>query len=429
MQIQIPKLSLVLLVGAAGSGKSTFAKRHFQSTRVVSSDFYRGVVSNDESDQSATSDAFAILHQIVAYRLKRGLLTVIDATNLEARSRDQLRLIGKKFNVRSVAIVFNLPLDLCLERNRGRERKVPEDVLANQARQVPGNAKKLEKEGFFKAFILNAEQMDQAEIELLKMPPDLRSEKGPFDLIGDIHGCFNELKILLEKLGYQIDKKNNRYDIHHPQGRKPVFLGDLVDRGPNTPEVLRLVMDLVDQDRALCVPGNHEVKLYRKLMGKEVNMAHGLAESVEQMARETPEFANRVCRFIEKRTHHLVLDDGRLVAAHAGIKHYMIMRDTPRVRSFALWGDVSGKTDEYGLPIRGNWAQKYKGEAMVVYGHTPVARAVWENNTICIDTGCVFGGKLTALRYPEAELVSTPALKTWYQPVRPIESAISEESQ
>ena len=105
----------------------------------------------------------------------------------------------------------------------------------------------------------------------------------------------------------------------------------------------------------------------------------------------------------------LCLDDGKLVVAHAGMKEEMQGRGSGKVRDFALYGETTGETDEFGLPVRYNWAAEYRGKAMVVYGHTPVPEPEWLNRTINIDTGCVFGGKLTALRYPEKELVSVPA--------------------
>jgi diadenosine tetraphosphatase ApaH/serine/threonine PP2A family protein phosphatase len=204
-----------------------------------------------------------------------------------------------------------------------------------------------------------------------------------------------------------------------PAGRKAIFLGDLVDRGPNVPGVMRLVMSMVGQGTALCIPGNHDVKLLRKLRGKDVQITHGLAETLQQLANEPPEFLRRVERFIDKLVGHYVLDDGCLVVAHAGMKERYIGRASMRVREFALYGETTGETDEFGLPVRHNWAAEYRGPATVVYGHTPVPEADWLNRTINIDTGCVFGGKLTALRWPERELIAVPAKRTYAQPAKP----------
>jgi protein phosphatase len=207
--------------------------------------------------------------------------------------------------------------------------------------------------------------------------------------------------------------------LRHPQGRKAVFLGDLVDRGPDTPGVLRRVMSMVEAGSALCVPGNHDMKLLRKLRGRNVQVTHGLAESLAQLESEPDEFKRRVAEFIDGRVSHYLLDDGKLVVAHAGMKESMQGRGSGQVRDFALYCETTGETDEFGLPVRYNWAAEYRGRAMVVYGHTPVPEPEWLNNTICIDTGCVFGGRLTALRYPERELVAVPAARTYFAPARP----------
>jgi protein phosphatase len=197
-------------------------------------------------------------------------------------------------------------------------------------------------------------------------------------------------------------------------------LGDLVDRGPKIPQTLRLVMGMVAAGTALCVPGNHDVKLVRALRGKNVRMAHGLAQSMEQLEAESPEFRQQVVDFLDGLVSHYVLDGGRLVVAHAGMKESLVGRASGAVREFALYGETTGETDEFGLPVRLNWAAEYRGDAIIVYGHTPTPEAQWLNRTINIDTGCVFGGALTALRYPERELVSVPALQTYAEPVRPL---------
>jgi protein phosphatase len=282
------------------------------------------------------------------------------------------------------------------------------------------------------------EEVDAAEIVREPLWNNLKHEHCPFDIIGDVHGCFDELTDLLKQLGYSVEAQSNdeastSYAVNPPEGRKAVFLGDLVDRGPKIPGVLRLVMSMVEAGTALCVPGNHDIKLMRKLRGKDVQITHGLADSVGQLDREPPEFRTRVSDFIDGLVSHYALDDGKLVVAHAGMKEEMQGRGSGKVREFALYGETTGETDEFGLPVRYNWAAEYRGRSMVVYGHTPVPQAEWLNRTINIDTGCVFGGSLTALRYPERELVSIAARATYAQPARPLvaaaESAPSLTSQ
>ena len=254
---------------------------------------------------------------------------------------------------------------------------------------------------------------------------DFRDQHGPFDVIGDVHGCRSELEGLLDRLGYAItcDSDIRSCDAVHPQGRLVVFLGDLVDRGPDSPGVLRLVMGMLAASHALCVQGNHENKLARALRGAEVQVSHGLEKTVAQLGSESSEFREEVEAFCSALVSHMVLDEGRLVVAHAGLKEAYHGHASGRARSFALYGDSTGETDEFGLPVRYPWAKEYRGKAVVLYGHTPVPEAIWVNNTMCLDTGCVFGGKLTALRYPELKLVSVPAERIWYHPVKPFLTA------
>jgi protein phosphatase len=418
--IKIPDLSLVVLIGATGSGKSTFAAQHFRPTEVISSDFCRGLVSDDQNDQSATSDAFEVLHFIAGKRLAAGRLTVVDATSIQPAARKSLIELARKHHVLAVAIVLDVPADVCAARNAGRaDRTFGAHVLRQQQAQLRRGLRGLRKEGFHREFVLSGEaEIAAAVLEREPLWNDRRSDHGPFDIIGDVHGCFDELAELLTELGYTVDPGGG--SARHPDGRTAVFLGDLVDRGPATPAVLRLVMGMAAEGSGLSVAGNHEVKLVRALRGRNVSSSHGLAESLAQLAAEPPEFTGQATAFMDRLVGHFVLDDGKLVVAHAGLPAAMHGRASAAVRAFSLYGDTTGETDEYGLPVRYPWAMEYRGQAMVVYGHTPVRQADWVNGTICVDTGCVFGGALTALRYPERELVSVPARAVYYEPVRPL---------
>lgn len=431
MKITIPELSLIVLIGASGSGKSTFAHKHFQPFEVLSSDFCRGLVSNEENSQSATKDAFEVLRFIADKRLAAGKLTVIDATNVQMEDRKPLLQMARQYHCFAIAIVLDLPEELCHERNQQRsDRQFGPHVVRRHSQMLRRSLRGLEKEGFRYVYTLNSlEAIESIEIERQPLWNNLKHEHGPFDIIGDIHGCCDELEILLQQLGYQISSSPSApsWDYptyHHPEGRKAVFLGDLVDRGPRILDTVKLVRNMVAAGTAFCVPGNHENKLLRKLRGKNVRVNHGLEQTlteIEALPDEVREpFTKELQKFLDSLISHYLLDDGRLVVAHAGMKQEMQGRGSGAVREFALYGESTGEIDEFGLPVRYNWAGEYRGEAMVVYGHTPVPEAEWLNNTIDIDTGCVFGGKLTALRYPEKELVSIPAACVYCEPVKPL---------
>jgi protein phosphatase len=435
MEIQIPALSLVALVGPSGAGKSSFAKRNFLFTEVISSDTCRALVCDDELDQTVSKDAFDLLNYMAAKRLKLGKLTVVDATNVQPDGRKPLLALAKEYHVLPVAIVLDMPLRLCMDRNQKRtDRNISANVIQRQHRDMRGMVARLRKEGFRQVFILRSQaEADAVTILRTSLWNDKKAETGPFDIVGDVHGCFIELKELLESLGYKITKhkERNLFEKHFgytvkpptdPNGasRKAIFVGDYVDRGPASNEVLRLVMSMAKSGAAICLPGNHDDKLKRKLEGREVQVRHGLQQTLEQMASEPPEFHEAVRKFLDGLISHFVFDHGKLVVAHAGLREEMQGRASGEVRSFCLYGETTGETDEFGLPVRYNWAKEYRGRAMVVYGHTPVLEPEWLNNTIDIDTGCVFGGKLTALRYPERELVSVPARKTYFEPIRPL---------
>ena len=421
MNLTIPELSFVVLIGVSGSGKSTFARKHFKPTEILSSDYCRGLVSDDENSQAATKDAFELLHYIARKRLAAGKLTVVDATNVQPESRKPLVEIAREFHCLPVAIVIDVPERVAHDRNKTRpDRDFGPHVIRQQSQQLHRSLRGLEREGFRHVHVLKSlEDIETAVIERQPLWNNLKQEHGPFDIIGDVHGCYDELIVLLGMLGYSEQPGGS---WRHPSGRKLIFVGDLVDRGPKIPWVVRLVMESVNAGTAMCVPGNHDIKFMRKIWDKDVQITHGLAESLQQFEiYETGyrSFSRIAAEFIHKLVSHYVLDDGKLVVAHAGMKESMQGRGSGAVREFALFGETTGETDEFGLPVRYNWAAEYRGAAAVVYGHTPVPEPEWLNRTINIDTGCVFGGKLTALRYPEKELVSVPARQVYATPAKP----------
>ena len=351
MKIAIPELCLVVLIGPTGSGKSTFAARHFKPTEVVSSDTCRAMVADDDTDQSATPDAFALLNFIAATRLRAGRLTVIDATSVQPRARKPLVGLAREHDCLSVAIVLNMPEALCLARNKDRpERAFGPHVVRNQASQLKRSLRRLKREGFRYVFVLNSpEEVEEAFVERMPMWVNLRNEHGPFDIIGDVHGCFDELAILLKRLGYRLETRaddigGSRF-FRHPspgaQGRirwrprgpgsdrcQGTRSGDVHDRG---------------RHRGFAWRGNHEAKLVRKLQGRKVQISHGLAESLAQLEMEPPEFQQRAAAFLDGLISHYVFDDGNLVVAHAGLKaDYQGRASAPCPGLLPVWRDHRG---------------------------------------------------------------------------------------
>ncbi|MBI4049105.1 MAG: polynucleotide kinase-phosphatase [Devosia nanyangense] len=429
--MDVPDFSLIVLIGATGSGKSTFASRWFQPTEIISSDRARGLVADDETEQSVSADAFDLVRTIADKRLKHRRLTVIDATNVRPADRRDWIELARRWHALPVAIVIDPGLNVCVERNNARPDRnfgpsVPQRMIQEIRRGLGG----LQKEGFRQVWRLSSlEAIEAATVERRPLWTDRREDAGPFDVIGDVHGCADELIDLMRKLGYSVALDGDTARIEAPHGRKLVFAGDLVDRGPRTPDVLRIAMAAIDAGIGYAVQGNHDQKLYRWMSGRDVKVAHGLQESIDQLAGQTDAFRRKSEAFLGELRSHYWLDGGRLAVAHAGLKEDMIGRGSSKVRDFALYGETTGETDEFGLPVRMDWAREYRGKTAVVYGHTPTPEAEWVNNTICIDTGCVFGGKLTALRWPERELVEVPASQTYSEPIRPLSHVVERPAQ
>jgi protein phosphatase len=426
--LAIPELSLVLLIGTSGSGKSTFARKHFLPSEVVGSDQCRAMLADDENDQSVTGEAFALLHHIIGMRLKRGKMAVADATNLRREDRAALVNIARAHHALPVAIVFNLPEKTCHARNESRpDRDFGPHVIRNQAALLKRGLRGLKREGFRVIHRLDSEDEVNAvtNITRQRLWNDRRDDSGPFDIIGDVHGCFSEMMALLEKLGYEIDPDGL---ASHPEGRRLGFVGDLVDRGPENVSVLRFVMANVAAGRAFCVPGNHDAKLLKYLLGKKVTLNHGLEGTVAEVEAEEEGFRKELVKFLDSLVSHYVFDGGKLVVSHAGLPEGMQGRASGKIRQFCLYGETTGETDEFGLPERIDWASDYRGKALVVYGHTPFIEPRWLNNTVNIDTGCAFGGELTALRYPERVTVSVAAVREYAVSARPLREAAGSAS-
>ena len=421
MRIKIPELAVVALVGASSSGKSTFAKTHFKPTEIFSSDFFRALICDDENNQQVSQRAFDALYYVANSRLGMGHLTVIDATNIQKQARASVLRLARENDCFAVAIVLAVSEKTIKERNEKRQdRTLGSKVVANHVAQLKSAIRLLRKEGFRYVYVLPEKEIANVEIVRIPLWTNQKSECGPFDIIGDIHGCYDELCELLSGLGYDVDVE--KFSARHASNRKAVFLGDLCDRGPKNAEVLRMVMNMVQAGNAWCIAGNHDVKLLRKLRGANVQLTHGLDKTVEQLEAQDAGFVEEAKNFLDGLIGHYVLDGGKLVVSHAGLKEKYHGRSSGRVREFCLYGETNGETDEYGLPVRLPWANDYRGRALVVYGHVASPEAQTHNNTVCIDTGCVFGGKLTAYRYPEKEIVQVNVKREYYAPVKPLQS-------
>lgn len=426
MRIEIPDFCLVLLIGASGSGKSTLAKKLFKPGETLCSDYFRMLVCGDETGQHATADAFDCLYHVAQKRLDRRKLTVIDATNLNKWARQKALDLARDNNCFCIAIALNIPENECQANNAARVNKqFPRSVIRRQCAEFNQALKAVRKENFRHVHVLSSrEEVDTLEIARIPLWTDKSDLTGPFDIIGDIHGCHEELCALLSRLGYAVNAEGHQ--AVPPPGRQAIFLGDLCDRGPANADVLRLVINMTAQGHGLCVPGNHDDKLSRYLEGKKVQLNHGLEQTVAQLECAGAGFKKEVKDFLRSLVSHYLLDNGRLLVCHAGLPERMHARSSRNVREFCLYGDPSGEVDEYGLPERNDWARDYNGNTLVAYGHCPTSEQGIVNNTICLDGGCVFGGSLVALRYPEMDIVSVPARKEYCHCPRGIRKRLTD---
>ncbi len=423
--IRLPLGAMVALVGPAGSGKSTWAARHFLPTQIVSSDACRAMLADDEGDQTASRDAFRLLYFILGERLRRGLLTVVDSTALQPSIRAELLKVAEQHGSPTVAIVFDLPAAINEQWNASRARRVPAEALERHRKNLDLSVRVLPSERFNSIYTLSSpEALTRTRVILGGLIPARATP--PFDIIGDVHGCYDELAALFARLGYVW--RAAEQDFAHPDGRLPVFVGDLADRGPASIPVLALVGRMAQRGAALMVQGNHDNKLMRWLLGRRVQVKHGLATTVAELGALPPEeqtaLRAQLITLLQNAPSYLMLDEGRLVVTHAGIRDEMIGHWSRAIQAFCLYGDVAGTDHETGLPNRLDWAASRPEEQaargpLIVYGHNVVAEAREVRHTLNIDTGCVFGGRLTTLRYPEMELVQVQAARNYYHPEQP----------
>jgi predicted kinase/diadenosine tetraphosphatase ApaH/serine/threonine PP2A family protein phosphatase len=408
--IKIPRPTLVVLCGASGSGKTSFAARNFLPTSIVSTDALRGMICDDETNQESSFAAFDLLFRLVEARLRFSRTTVIDSTALDTKVRRKFLQLAAKYDYGALLIMFDTPLRSCIERDAARGRSVGAGVIKKQYRQFEHVKKHAYREGFDQIVTLNEHESAAYKVEIGALPVEKPDERGPFDLIGDIHGCYDELVQLLTKLGYE----GHGDSFRHPGGRKVVFLGDLVNRGPDSVGVVRVVASMVQSGAALYVRGNHCQYIlahFRRDVGKAPDRRREWLESLSPTAYA--DFGKTVERLVGNAPPYLILNGGKLVAVHAGIESTMIGKISPRIGSFCLYGEDEVQPD--GSTKRRDWAASYRGAPLVAYGHTPTKELEpkFRNNTVNLDQGCVYGGRLSALRYPEMEFVQIDAARTY----------------
>ena len=378
-----------LLIAAGEKERSLFTKINFPRERTVSFDYCRKMLSDPEEKNPPEELVLDLILNIIEKRLRLGLFTVVDIPQLTRRFSQSL-------------------LELC-----NRNYYHPCLVYFSSNNVAPGNPleNRFKDMGFADNYVLKEKSLLDTGVNILPVPA-LCQVPPPYDIIGDVHGCFNELTNLFSKLGYE----NKEGIFIHPAGRIPIFLGDVADRGPKSVETIRLVLDMVRESKALYIPGNHCVKLSKYLEGGEVKIRWGIETTIREIDALDETQKEEIMKFpnlVDNSARYLILDKGKLVVTHAAIKEKMIGREHKRIRRFCLFGASIGN-DHHGLPIRLDWAAEYRGKPLIVYGHTPVDKPELRFNTINIDQGCVFGGALTALRYPEMETVSVPAERTYY---------------
>jgi len=388
--LSIPDPCLVVLVGGDDGDRQEFARMHFSTDEIFT--LVMGATRED-----------------IAASLRSRSMTVVDAQNLSFEERLVWYNLARELHTAAAAVV--------VAPERASKDNPFRDVLRRAAKSIRKG------EGLYAHAVVTSPSLDDVEIIRHKLPSDMRDDHGPFDIIGDVHGCRDELEELLTKLGWTVTWSSNgdkrRPELFHPQERKIILLGDLVDRGPHSVDTLLLAEHIVSSGLGHVVLGNHDERLRRWLDGRKVKVSYGLEQTISSFRDVPADMTKRLKAFLDSLPSHLVLDGGALVVAHAGLTNGMALGSSIKVNEFAIFGKM--QLDDDGQNERVDWARDYTDEAVVVYGHMAQESASWRNNTICIDTSCVFGGELTALRWPERELVSVPAHEIYHPREREVD--------
>ncbi|HBW38451.1 polynucleotide kinase-phosphatase [Desulfosporosinus sp. BICA1-9] len=436
-QIAFPHAGIVLLVGPSNSGKSSLLNYLVEQSillgsEIVSSDQFRVLVSDtdfidygkpskDEQEvlfakyQQISEKAFESMFALINIRCALGKLTVVDATHLWPEDRKKSIDIANKNHVPVMAIVLDVPEKKLLERDAQRELPRGRDRIKKQVRTFKNNLRSLKTEGFAVLYSLNDVELEQCTFVRL-FNPIVKEVGAGLDFIGDIHGCYSEYLELLDKLGYL---QNEEGLYVHPEGRKLVSVGDILGRGPQSIECLKFFINHVEKELAYMVDSNHGWKIARWLSGRNVELAHGdeiVAAEFENLEKgqgkeAAEQFKEKVKNFLLTAPSNLVFLKHRvgvIVATHAGIRDSYIGKQSKRISDFCRYGDTDG-ADDAGKPIRKDWFVHHQSGEIIVWGHDPRPLPQVINNTINIDQGVVFGGRLTAYRYPQKTFVSVVA--------------------
>ena len=437
IEIDFPHAGIVLLVGPSNSGKTRLLSRLVEQgtllpSEIVSSDQFRALVSDveyinytkhakDEQEvlfakyKQISEKAFEAMGQLVSIRSALGKLTVVDATHLWPEDRINSVNIALKNHVPAIAIVLDVSEKKLLERDAQRELPRGRDRIKKQVRAFKNNLGSLKTEGFAELYSLNEAELEQCTFRRLPNPLIIEVGAG-LDFIGDIHGCYTEFLELLDKLGYSQSEEGVYV---HSEGRKLVSVGDVLGRGPQSLNCLNFFMNHAEKDLAYMVDSNHGWKIARWLLGRKVELAHGdefVAAEFEyyekkQGEKAAEQFKEKVKNFLLAAPSNLVFTKngiGVIVATHAGIRDKYIGKQSKRISDFCRYGDTDG-ADERGKPIRKDWYVHHQSGEIIIWGHDPRPLPEVVNNTINIDQGVVFGGRLTAYRYPQKTFVSVVA--------------------
>ncbi|XKE94622.1 polynucleotide kinase-phosphatase [Metaplanococcus flavidus] len=435
MRIGLPHAGIVLLIGPSNSGKSTLVKRLIEeeqilASEVVSSDDFRVLVGDKEfidwrdrpQDEAAglmdeyqgiSAEAFAMMDRVIEARMRLSKLVFVDATHLRSDDRKRYIALAKKNHVPIQAIVFDLSERVLTDRDENRDNPRGKRRIKQQFQIFRNEKRFIKKEGF--ASVYTVKETGEVEVFRHDNPIEIELDRG-IDIIGDVHGCFDELIQLLVKLGYA---KNEEGLYKHPDGRKFVSVGDVMSRGPASLETMRFFYRHVEGNLALMIDSNHGWKIARWLEGRQVVLSHGDEKVEEEFrifeAQKGPERANELKRqlkdfLLTAPSHYVFKKNGvpTLVCAHAGIRDEFIGKESGAISDFCRYGDTGG-FDDNGKPVRNDWTVGHQNRLLIVWGHDPKPKPLLINNTINIDQGVVFGGELTAYRYPERDFVSVKA--------------------